>query len=1161
MLDWIIGAAAVYTAYKIKQNLKDSQKDSNDKIEPILQIETGMHIAAIRRIAIDKAERFLVTGSDDKTIRVWELRTGRLLKTLRPPIGSGDEGMIYAVAISPDGRHVAGGGWTGYEWDESFSIYIFDLNTGSLLQRCSGLSDVIFHLAYSKDGRYLAAGLGENGIRIYKTKDYSLIKEDCDYQDSVLGLDFSEDGRLVTTSWDGYIRLYDKNFNLVQKKKAPGGSQPCQISFSPDGSRIAVGYKDTQRVDVLAANYLYIYTLYFADTEGFSDCNFSSVTFSFDNSFLYAGGRCQKEIDGNWKFIIRRWEGAGKGRYIDVPVADNTIMHILPLKDGGVVFGSYEPSWGILNASGRLELYRGNAIADLMNAEEFQVSYNGSVVRFGYEQGGKSIAVFDAEIREFVDETSVRLSKPITQIQGLEITDWKYNYPPKLNGKPITLEQYEFSRSLAIAPDGKSFLLGTEWYLRCFDRNGKEIWNVPAPVVWAVNISGNGKIAVAGFGDGTIRWFGMEDGNELLAFFPHKDRKRWVIWTPKGYYDASPDGEDLIGWHVNKGNDKESEFHPVSEFKYLETAKNNKWFNFFSPDDCSAMDNLESLIGLEPVKKHIRELANLAKVGWVGKEPPSFHMVFTGNPGTGKTTVARLVGEIFRDIGLLKRGHLVECNGRADLVAGYIGQTALKVKEQVSKAMDGVLFIDEAYTLVEGLRGDYGIEAIDQLMQEAENKRDRLVVILAGYTDRMKEFLKTNPGLQSRFPEDNIIEFPDYTSYELLTILLHMLNERGLIWTEDTKKSLKEIIEGLWKTRDKNFGNARVMRNLCDNLYRKWTTRVAPMVDQFVQAGKSRDEAKEEARKEPLRPEDIPEHYHKFLQPPIPEIESLMADLNKMIGLEELKEFIKDLRNLTKLNETKRKRGQQVESRPLHMVFAGNPGTGKTTTARLMGKIFRALGILRKGHLVECSKADVVGEYVGHTPRLVNKKLEEALDGVLFIDEAYSLLGGGNFGKEAIDQLTQQMENLKDRLMVIVAGYPDEMKRFLDSNPGLSSRFACHVPFRDFTRDELGAILKRMAEDKGYKVSQEAMEKAMAYLEVKCQTNPRSFGNARDVRNLLEAMERKLASRCEHPDELEEFIFQPEDVPDVGTTASGHLSGSVEIALVSLLPSEGGPSN
>ncbi len=577
--------------------------------EPILRIETGMHTAVIRRISIDKDERFLVTGSYDKTIRIWELRTGRPLKVLRPPVGEGDEGKIYAVAISPDGRHIAAGGWTGYEWDKTCSIYIFDRETGGLIKTIKGLPEVIFHLSFSKDGMFLVAGLGDNGIRIYSTDGYSLIKEDKDYGDGVLGFDFSSDGRLVVSSLDGYIRLYDRRFKLIKKEKAPGGKEPYHISFSPDGSKIAVGYDDTPNLDILSSNDLK--PLYRADTSGFSGCDFGSVTWSYDGRFLYAGGTCAKKFDNKWKLIIRRWDRAGKGSYIDIPVAENTIMHILPLKDNGIAFASAEPSFGIVDASGRLAIFKGNEIADLRDQwEKFLLSYDGSIVRFGYEQWGDSPAVFDAENRELkTGKPSLRLLPPIFEIEGIKITDWKDKSNPKLNGKLIILKQYERSRSLAISPDGKRFVLGTDWYLRCLDKKGDELWSVPAPgAVWAVNISGNGRVVVAGFGDGTIRWFRMEDGKEILTLFPHKDKRRWVLWTPKGYYDASPNAEDLIGWHINNGKDREADFFPVSRFRdrFYRPDIIAKLFTTYDEERAIALANEES--GRKRVETSIKDI-------------------------------------------------------------------------------------------------------------------------------------------------------------------------------------------------------------------------------------------------------------------------------------------------------------------------------------------------------------------------------------------------------------------------------------------------------------------------------------------------------------------------------------------------------------------------
>ena len=540
--------------------------------EPILKVDSGMHTAMITRIGIDDKNRWLVTGSFGKTVRVWELSTGNLVKTLRIPIGDGNEGKIFAAAISPDGSTIACGGWTGYEWDLNCYIYLFDRQSGRLTKRITGLPNVITHLAFSKGGRYLAATLHEGGIRIYRTKDYKLIGKDTAYDSQSNWADFSSNNRLVTSCLDGYIRLYDPigsgslQLKPKVKKRAPGGKHPFSVAFSPDGTRIAVGLEGTPRVNVFSGKDLS--HLYSPDTTGVTNGDLSKVAWSQDGSRLYAGGGYYK---GGCPILM--WPEAGRGKYRELKAADNTVMHITALNNGGIAFGAGDPAFGVIDAAGTPQYLRSPNIADYRdNLKGFLISRDGDRVRFGYKTWGKSPAVFSVQSRRLnTDNIGLKdssLTPPIIEASGLNVTGWEDTKTPKLNGKALKLDQYEFSRSLAISPDIDSFLLGADWYLRLFDRNGREKWNVPVPgTAWSVNISGNGKTAAAAFGDGTIRWYRITDGKELLAFFPHNDQKRWVLWTPSGYYDASPGADTLIGWHLNNGKDNAADFFSVSKFK------------------------------------------------------------------------------------------------------------------------------------------------------------------------------------------------------------------------------------------------------------------------------------------------------------------------------------------------------------------------------------------------------------------------------------------------------------------------------------------------------------------------------------------------------------------------------------------------------------------
>ena len=511
------------------------------------------------------------------------------------------------------------------------------------------------------------------------------------------------------------------------------------------------------------------------------------------------------------------------------------------------------------------------------------------------------------------------------------------------------------------------------------------------------------------------------------------------------------------------------------------------------------LSQLNELVGMKSVKDKVKELCQTVQNNLRRKElgllseNPKIHIVLTGNPGTGKTTVARLLGKLFFAMQLLPSDKVIETDGLG-LTAGYVGQTKDKVNELCDKALGGILFIDEAYYL-SGESNSYGNEAVGTLLKRMEDDRGKFIVIVAGYQNEMSDFLKMNPGLDSRFTHKINIE--DYSSDELFEILKLNLKNANFIFDAESKENARKAVEELCKNKSKNFANAREIRNLFDRIKLNLDSRIS----------KFPDESMTKEILSTITKSDIPYTPREQVS-----VESVFAELNELIGMENVKSAIQELYDTIKINKELENLGQNPKKPEIHIVLTGNPGTGKTTIARLLGKLFFAMGLLPSDKVVETDRSKIVAKYVGHTAVNTQKLCDDALGGILFIDEVYTL-ATDDFGREATDTLMKRMEDDRGKFIVVVAGYEDKMFDWMQINEGLSSRFSHKIHIDDYNSDELFELFCLYAKKEKLYFSDESLMAARVAVHEISQNRSYDFANGRTIRKFFDSVIRKKNSR------------------------------------------------
>ena len=518
----------------------------------------------------------------------------------------------------------------------------------------------------------------------------------------------------------------------------------------------------------------------------------------------------------------------------------------------------------------------------------------------------------------------------------------------------------------------------------------------------------------------------------------------------------------------------------------------------------SVLGQLDQLVGLEGVKAEFRNIYTMQIAGLTNRDNHCYHMLFSGNPGTGKTTVARMAADLFHRMGILKTNKLVSVKP-CDLISEWIGGTGMKAMEVIRRAYNGILFIDEAYGIATMDRGE---ELLNVLVQEMENHSDKLIVILAGYTDEMRELLKANPGLGSRIGQE--IHFDDYSQDQLAQIFLQMCKKDGFTLDGSARDELDDCI-GALMTRE-FFGNARDIRNMLQDLKEAWS-------EDFYAAVKANGADSAELEKFFL-----PHHFEKIM-PPKKEV-----SIHDLIGLDVLKGKLEQFKRQALYQKYLREKGfTNLSDFSMHMIFTGNPGTGKSTVARLIADDLYSIGMLKTNRLVIAERKDLVSVH-GDTGRKTADVIRKAVGGVLFVDEAYALAGNRYGNNECIEVLLTAMEEHKSDTVFIFAGYVEEMQEFLLSNPGIQSRIGYTFHFGDYAPEELTRMYAGKMKKMGFVVSDGALTRVREIMEY--FQDVKHFGNGRFVNHLIH---QTISQRANRDFTKQYRNIHSQDIPSIKT--------------------------